>query len=185
MNNPLVSVIMANYNTNLEYLKEAIDSIYNQTYKNIEIIMIDDGSNNEPEKIYNLYDNKFKVVYNKENVGVTKSRNISLEMVKGDYIFIMDSDDIAYPNIIEEQIKYFNNNPKVNVLGVGLEVFGDMQYIFIPKVYKSREKQHVKYFFGNYGLQHPGTMLKKEFIDKFNIKYNLLLPFTKKYSLTL
>lgn len=172
MNNPLVSVIMANYNTNLEYLKEAIDSIYNQTYKNIEIIMIDDGSNNEPEKIYNLYDNKFKVVYNKENLGVTKSRNISLEMVKGDYIFIMDSDDIAYPNIIEEQIKYFNNNPKVNVLGVGLEVFGDMQYIFIPKVYKPREKQHVKYFFGNYGLQHPGTMLKKEFIEKFNIKYN-------------
>lgn len=172
MNNPLVSVIMANYNTNLEYLKEAIDSIYNQTYKNIEIIMIDDGSNNEPEKIYNLYDNKFKVVYNKENLGVTKSRNISLEMVKGDYIFIMDSDDIAYPNIIEEQIKYFNNNSEVNVLGVGVEWFGDIEHIYIPNILKTKEEQQVNYFFGNYGIQHPGTMLKKEFIEKFNIKYN-------------
>ena len=91
----LVSVVIASYNTPPKFLCEAVDSIVNQTYYNIEIIIIDDCSDTPCKEVLSIYEDKrIKIFRNKENLGVTKSRNIALDKCNGEYIAIMDADDI-------------------------------------------------------------------------------------------
>lgn len=100
----LVTAVIPFY-SNKQWLIEAIDSILNQTYKNIEIIVIDDGSNEDTSEIHSKY--KDKIIYiKKENGGPASARNIGIKMAKGQYIAFLDSDDIWYPKKIEIQLEY-------------------------------------------------------------------------------
>ncbi len=98
----LISVIIPVYNTQ-QYLKQCIDSVINQTYKNLEIILVDDGSTDDSPKIcdeYTLKDNRIKVIH-KQNGGVSSARNAGLKIAKGDYIGFVDSDDFIAPDMYE------------------------------------------------------------------------------------
>lgn len=106
---PLVSIIIPVYNTE-KYLKRCLNSAIHQTYKNIEIIAIDDASTDNSLSILKdyqmLYKNKnFLLISSSDNVGVAESRNIGLKQANGDYIFFLDSDDAIKENAIEELIK--------------------------------------------------------------------------------
>ena len=93
--NPKISIIVPVYNTST-YLEECLDSLINQSIKDIEIICIDDKSSDDSPKILEKYaasDERVKVLYNKENTGQAIARNIALKYVKGEYIAFMDSDD--------------------------------------------------------------------------------------------
>ena len=108
---PLVSVIMATYN-NANGLESSIDSILNQTYKNIELLVLDDGSR---DKTKELLEKKFnqkglRIFYNEENKGLTKSLNKLIEFSNGKYIARQDDDDISLPNRIETQVKSLENS---------------------------------------------------------------------------
>ena len=93
----LVSVIMSTYNTDSEMLKESINSILNQTYKNIELIIVNDGSNKDDLKVIKSFnDNRIRVVNNKVNEGLAISLNKAIDISNGIYIARMDSDDISY-----------------------------------------------------------------------------------------
>ena len=90
----LISVIVPVYNVE-EYLDRCIESIVNQTYKNLEILLIDDGSTDNSYNICDKWakkDNRIKVVH-KENGGVSSARNVGLDVATGDYIGFVDSDD--------------------------------------------------------------------------------------------
>ena len=94
MNEELISIIVPVYNVE-EYLKECIDSIINQTYKRIEIILVDDGSTDKSGKICDDYakiDKRIKVVH-KENGGLSDARNVGISVSSGKYIAFVDSDD--------------------------------------------------------------------------------------------
>ena len=92
------------------FLKEAIESCLNQTYTNFELIIIDDGSKDQSLSIIeSFYDPRIKVIKNQTNKGQSYSRNKAIKESNGDFIAIMDSDDIAYPDRIEEQINFLLN----------------------------------------------------------------------------
>lgn len=101
MKNALVSVYIPNYNYS-KYIKKAIESVLNQTYRNTELIIIDDGSTDNSKNIINQYVNnsKVKCIFQK-NKGLNISNNIALKISKGDYILRLDADDWLDPNCIE------------------------------------------------------------------------------------
>jgi len=111
--NSKVSVIIPVYNTE-KYLREALDSIVNQTLKEIEIITIDDGSTDSSLEILNEYAKKDKriIVYSQENHGLSKTRNFGLNICKGNYIYFFDSDDILHQTALEET---YNKSEKYNL----------------------------------------------------------------------
>ena len=103
---PLISVIVPAYNAK-DYLKECLDSICNQSYKNLEIICINDGSTDNSEEIMRDYakkDSRIKIL-SQHNQGISISRNNGIERAQGEYIFFLDSDDTIEPNAIETLYK--------------------------------------------------------------------------------
>lgn len=102
MEQDLISIIVPVYNVQ-EYLKNCINSILNQSYKNIEIILVDDGSTDESSSICDLYvtkDNRIKVIH-KENGGLSDARNMGIKSARGKYITFVDSDDYLDENYVK------------------------------------------------------------------------------------
>ena len=109
---PLVSVIITTYNRQ-EYLEDAIKSIANQSYKNIEILVIDDGSeNNYAQEISEKFSNCN--YYFKENGGLSSARNYGIKLAKGDYVAFLDDDDFWGNSKIEKQVKILLKNSSVD-----------------------------------------------------------------------
>ena len=116
--NDLVSVIITSYGRCISYFAEAVESVINQTYKNIEIILIDDNGDNveysEPLKTF-CYKKRIKYIKNKKNSGAQFSRNVGILASTGSYVAFLDDDDIWMPNKIEKQMMLFNN-PSVGMV---------------------------------------------------------------------
>lgn len=107
----LISVIIPVYNTE-QYLKRCIESVLKQTYKNIEVILVDDGSTDNSLTICNEYaniDNRVSVIHQR-NSGVSTARNQGIEIMKGEYFICIDSDDWIEPNMIETLYNYIKKN---------------------------------------------------------------------------
>ncbi len=103
--NPLISVLLSVYNDD-KNIKNSIESILSQSYKNIELLVIDDCSDDKTYDILNeIKDSRIKIYRNKENKGLTKSLNILINKSNGDILARHDSDDISLPNRIEVQYK--------------------------------------------------------------------------------
>ncbi|MDH5598625.1 MAG: glycosyltransferase, partial [Cyclobacteriaceae bacterium] len=112
--NPPVSVICICYNHAL-YVKEAIDSVINQTYSNIEIILVNDASTDHSDevikKIIEQYP-RIQYLKNERNRGLNKSFNRAFSQSKGDYIIDFATDDLLYPERIEKQVRAFQQLPE-------------------------------------------------------------------------
>lgn len=165
-----ISVIMPVYNTNEEYLKEAIESILNQTYSDFEFIIINDGSDNDVEKVILSYtDKRIKYIKNEENLGLIKTLNKGLAISSSEYIARMDSDDISLPTRFEQQIDFLDKNNEVDVLGTWFKMLPQNEIIKRPT-----SSQDIKNFllFINCPIAHPTVMMKKSFIEKNNYRYN-------------
>lgn len=118
--NKLVSVIVPVYNAE-KYLDKTIDSILSQTYTNLEVILVDDGSKDKSLEICNNYkekDNRVKV-FHKENGGVSSARNLGLDNAKGDYVCFCDSDDRLGNNMIEILVEVIKKT-NVNMVNCGM-----------------------------------------------------------------
>ena len=116
-----VSVIIPNYNY-AQYLGEAIESVLNQTYKNIEIIVVNNGSTDNSLEILEKYSKKISLV-NQENLGQSGARKSGLEKATGDYIAFLDADDKWDPRKIEKQILLFT--PEVELVYCGINLFSE------------------------------------------------------------
>lgn len=124
---PLVSVVMSAHNED-KYISEAIESIINQTYSNLEFIIINDGSTDGTERIIQSYnDSRIIYVKNERNLGLIGSLNKGLSIAKGKYIARMDSDDISTLNRLALQVQFMENNPSVGISGAQLKIFGAEQ----------------------------------------------------------
>jgi glycosyltransferase involved in cell wall biosynthesis len=163
---PKVSVVMPVYNTKEEYLREAIESILNQTFTDFEFIIINDGSTNNAEDVILSYkDERIKYI-KQEKQGIPKTRNKGLEMATGEYVAVFDSDDISLPERFEKQVKYLDENKNISVLGSWFEIFPKYAIIAHPKTPKICD------FLKENCIAHPSVMLRKSDFDKYNLRYN-------------
>ena len=103
-----VSILMNAYNAQ-EYLQEAIDSIYAQTFKDWEIIFIDNCSTDNTKKIAHSYDEKLKYYSTDKNIPLGAARNFGLQFVTGEYLAFLDTDDIWMPEKLEKQLNIIND----------------------------------------------------------------------------
>lgn len=127
MNNKKVSIIIPVYNAE-KYLDETIDSIVNQTYKNFELIIIDDNStDNSSEIIENWLEKDSRIIFlkNKYNKGIGGTSNTGLDYATGDYIAKADADDIQKNDRLETQVKFLEKNKDIDIIGGGYELFGN------------------------------------------------------------
>lgn len=125
-NSNLVSVIITAYNAK-QYLAEAVDSVLNQSYTDLEIILVNDGSKDNTLEIMQQYEAQDSrvVVISHENMGISASNNRALKMARGHYIAKLDADDVMTPNRIEEQVKFLQENPQIGMLSSDAIIIND------------------------------------------------------------
>ena len=118
--NPLISILIPVYNINRKYLSECLDSILNQHYQNFEVCLADDCSTLQETidtlKEYENLDKRIKVVYRKENGHISKATNSALKIAKGEFIALMDNDDIITENALYEMVYALNQNKKLDLI---------------------------------------------------------------------
>jgi len=171
---PKVSVIIATYNM-ANYLPEAIESVLNQTYKDFEIIVVDDGSTDNTKEIVKKYidqlRNNIRYIY-QENKGVVFARNTAIMDARGEFIAFLDADDKYYANRFEEEIKVIEKHP-----GIGLVHADDTAMTENGKCINTprRNKKYLSgYIFKNLYIRKanislPTVLVKKECFEKVGL----------------
>ncbi|MCU0470943.1 MAG: glycosyltransferase family 2 protein [Arcicella sp.] len=142
--NPLVSIVALCYNHE-KYVIEALQSVVNQTYPNIELIIVDDFSTDgSREKISTFVKNhpSVQVIFNEKNIGNCKAFNRAFKISKGKYLIDLSTDDVMLPNRVEEQVKLFESSDKIGV------VFADADFI-------DEESNFLKNIKDSYQLEPP------------------------------
>ncbi len=129
MPEPLVSVILPVYNDE-EYLGDAIRSILNQSFKEFELIIIDDNSNDNCIEVAKDFCNgRIKVKQTPKNLGRAGADNYAFQYARGKYIAKMDSDDIALPKRLEKQVSFLESNPEIDIVGSWSKNFATSKYL--------------------------------------------------------
>jgi len=166
MNNPKISVIMPVYNAE-KFLREAIDSILNQTFKDFEFLIINDASTDRSNKIILSYiDPRIRFLENDKNLGSAETRNKGLKIAKGNLIALMDADDISMPNRFELQYEKMQKDKKIIVLASIYNVMDEHgKFLYTEKHALSSEEIYYTLQFRNC-LGQSTIMFRKEIILK-------------------
>jgi glycosyltransferase involved in cell wall biosynthesis len=158
---PLVSVVMPVRNAG-NFLAEAITSILNQTYKNIELIIVNDASTDTTSKILTLLkDKRVRIFKNKKRLGVTATANIAISKARGIFIARMDGDDIANSKRIEKQVKFLNGHKNVVAVGGQCELIDAYGETFGTKDFPLTNLKIRKMIFSSIPLQQPTLMVAR------------------------
>lgn len=174
---PLVSVIMPVYNSE-EYVQEAIISILNQTYSCFEFIIINDGSTDHSSEIIDKQkDDRIRFINHTINKGNYPRRNEGCKLAKGEYIFVMDSDDWASPERMEIQVETMEHIPDIVACGTAHMTFNG-EYCFRTT---NPELSKINLIFNN-GFLHPSLIIRKEILEKINY-YNESYRYASDYDL--
>lgn len=167
---PLVSVVMPVYNVG-EFLDTAITSILNQTYRNLELIIVNDASMDNSGRIiakYRRLDKRVHVVTLKKNVnqGGDAAGNIGYKLAKGKYVARMDGDDVAELNRIEKQVTYMEKHTRVAVLGTQAKVIDREGKVAGVKNVPTSHETILREFFTFHPIIHPTVMVRKSAIKR-------------------
>jgi len=168
MTKPCVTVLMSVFNGQI-YLKEAIDSILNQTYTNFEFVIINDASTDDSEQIIHSYhDKRIKYSKNHINLGLAASLNKGINLSSGEYIARMDADDISINTRLARQVDFLEENPHIVLVGSWFKIIGS-GYIVKPPT--SKEDVKIDILFNN-PLAHPSVMFRKQDFVNQNLYYD-------------
>lgn len=171
-----LSIIMPVFNAEL-FVAEAIQSVLNQTFKNLELIVINDGSNdNSKSVIQSFNDPRIKYFENPRNSGIVFSRNLGLKLAQGNYIGMLDADDIAHPKKFEKQIAFLHQNKDYGLIGSWVR-FIDKNSEKLPGGWKLKAEPEMIpaiMLFKNYFLQ-SSVLYRRECISNYSFKkdYNI------------
>ena len=178
-----ISVVMPMYNTAVPFLKEAVESILNQTFGDFEFIIIDDGSTNDsPAYLDALTDPRIRIIRNKENIGITKSLNLGFRAAQGKYIARMDSDDISFPERFEKQVAFMDSHPDVIACGTRIANLGTQPSP--PKAaVNNMNVYRVRMLFCNPGPKHSTAFFRLEKMNQYHIEYDERLVYAQDYGL--
>jgi glycosyltransferase involved in cell wall biosynthesis len=185
-NNPLISVLMTAYNAE-KHIGLAIESILNQTYKNIEFIIVEDCSVDNTWDIIHTYekkDQRIKAFRNTQNLKAGGSSNKGLKLCKGKYIVRMDADDWSYPYRIEVQLRFMENNPSIVTSGGALVVCDEKLKPLGIRHYKHNDKEIRAIALRLNPIPHPASIWRTETLKKTSL-YPTNPPISEDYALTL
>jgi glycosyltransferase involved in cell wall biosynthesis len=169
-NNPKISVLMPAYNTE-KYISEAIESILNQTFRDFEFIIIDDCSTDGTWEIIQEYakiDNRIIALRNEKNLKICKTLNRGIEIAKGKYIARMDADDWSYPDRLEKQFKFMEENADIAISGGTMEVCDEKLKVLNQRKYNLTDEKIRKKLFRYSPFSHPLVIYKTELAEKIN-----------------
>ena len=161
MNCPLVSVIIPTYNGS-RFIRETIQSVLDQTYNNLEIMVVDDGSTDDTSLIVKSITDQRITYIQQKNAGVSPARNHGITVSKGDYIAFLDHDDVWLPCKLEKQLSLFEQNPKVALIYSDAFIINENNFIM------GKYSHKIKFFRGR---------IFKEICED----YDLLLKCAAKY----
>jgi len=146
-----------------KYLRQAIDSILNQTFKDFEFLIINDGSTDRTAEILQSYqDSRIKVINNEKNIGLTKSLNKGLKLAKGEYIARMDADDVSLPTRLEKQICFLDENKEVGSLGAAWYIIDENSREM--GISKSANNKHAVHF-----MCHGTALIRKNCLEEVGL----------------
>lgn len=190
---PKVSVLMPVYKTDECYLREAIESILNQTYTDFEFLILDDCPEDTREKVVKSYkDKRIKYIKNEQNLGITLSRNKLIDMAKGEYLAVFDHDDISLPERFAKQVAYLDEHQDVGVVSCRVKTMIRGKTSKNP----TNDADIRLALMRTCALTHPASMIRKSVLTDNNIRYEekfspsedyalwcRLIPFTKFYNI--
>ena len=183
----MISVIMSTYKEDERLLRESIESILNQTYKDFEYIIILDYPDNEVHKSvieeYALKDDRIHFYINETNMGLTDSLNRGLSLCHGEYIARMDADDISLPDRLERQMKYLEKNHYDLIGGITEMINENGSLLYSIKNVPTDPKKINKALRYSQCIAHPTWLGKKEVFEK-NAGYRHM-PLCEDYDFTL
>ena len=186
---PKVSVLMPVYNTNETHLREAIESVLSQTFRDFEFLILNDASTlTHVEAVVASYqDPRIQYAVNDTNIGITHTRNKLIDWASGEYLAIMDHDDISLPTRFAEQVDYLDANPAVGVVACNYEKF---RYKAIPSKQKKRfintliDDADIRLaLMRTCALIHPAAMIRKQVLIDNNIRYEHVFTPAEDYAL--
>jgi len=168
----MLSVLMPVYNGE-SHLKEAIDSILNQTYTDFEFLIINDGSSDRSEDIINSYsDERIRYIINETNVGIVKTLNRGLDLVNHKYIVRMDADDVSMPHRFETQVKFMEANADLAACGSNIIKFfnDDINQTKSSNVKLEDKDLKIRTIFYT-AFWHPTMILRTKVLKDFGLRY--------------
>lgn len=167
--NPRVSVLVPLYNTQEQHLREAVESILNQSFPDFELLLLNDSPSNARlgEIVAEYRDPRIRYMVNERNMGITPSRNKLLKLARGEYIAIMDHDDFSVRERFERQVAYLDTHPEVGVVGSWVEEFPVRKFIQRPV------EDHDIRLMLMYGCAvfHSAAMVRRSVLEAAGVQY--------------
>ncbi|PVX25775.1 MAG: glycosyl transferase, partial [Candidatus Bathyarchaeum sp.] len=182
VSNPRIDVIMSVYNGET-YLREAIESILNQTYTNFRFIIVDDCSNDGSFDIINSFtDERIVVIKNKKRSGLTRNLNKALRASDAEYVARQDADDASLSNRFKTQIDFFEKHPEVDLLGTGVYLINEKGDLIGERFAHPKPSKQI--FLKANELFHGSAMIRREAIEAVG-GYNEVFKYSQDYELWL
>ena len=176
-----LSVLMTNFNEE-RYINESMESILENTIDNFELIIVDDGSTDTSLDIIERWqqiDSRIKLIRNLSNLGVAKSKNLGLAYCSGEFIAMMDADDICMPNRLESQLHFLESNPEISLCGGAMNLILDegdkLKQAITHNIEKTLMIQN--------SFNHPTIMFRRHLVDSGIFRYSPRFKHTEDYRL--
>lgn len=177
----LVSIIMPVYNTG-DFVADSIESILSQTYRNIELIIVDDGSTDNTSEILRGYKSRYpkhiRLITLKKNIGDSQAANIGFQVRRGEFIARMDADDISHPERLIKQVEYMLKHPEIIMLGTQAEIINENGEKIGEKIFPTKHRDIYKDYATYHPMLHPSCLFRgallpnKEFLYENGYKPN-------------
>jgi glycosyltransferase involved in cell wall biosynthesis len=168
---PVVSVILPVYNSE-KYIVQAINSILDQSFKDFELLVFDDASNdNTLTLMEQVKDERFRLVRKEKNTGYTQSLIKGVHMSAGKYIARMDSDDWSDPDRLRLQVEFLERNPEVGIVGTSAQTFSDKGEGALW-TYPESDEDIRTFMLADSPFAHPSVMMRKSVLDAFQLNYD-------------
>ena len=163
MSLPEISVIMPVYNEE-KYVKEAVESILNQTFTKFEFIIVNDGATDGSQNIIDSFgDSRIISLFNESNLGISESLNKGIKFAKGKYIARMDANDVANETRFEKQVSYLDNN-NVGLVGTQYELIDEDSNTIGKGSHRYFAPDQTISYLAFYNICHASIMMKKEIL---------------------
>ena len=177
---PEITVLMPVHNGG-QYLKQALDSLFNQTFKDFELLVVDDASTDDSKNIVVSYkDVRLRMIENVSNIGIAQSLNRGVADAKGRYIVRMDADDVCFPQRLQRLLDFMRLHPEVAVAGSWAKLTGKYSEIERRPIGSGCVKASLCLY---NPLIHPSVIIRKDVLTNYGIKYDRHFSRSEDYDL--